>query len=65
MNPFYRSLQITLLTLGLLIFIASCSIFRRETGYGCPSGGANIGAERLLNEKGALKKSQRSKFRGK
>ena len=47
----------------LVVLMSSCSIFRKNSGYGCPRGGAAIGAERILTEKGALKKSQKTKFR--
>jgi hypothetical protein len=50
--------------IGILIVLSSCSIFKKNNMYGCPSGGAAIGAERILaGEKGALKKSQQSKFK--
>ena len=44
--------------------LTSCGIFRRNNPYGCPTGGANVGAERILaGEKGAIKKSRESKFK--
>ena len=50
--------------MGMALLLNSCSIFKKNNMYGCPSGGAAIGAERILaGEKGALKKSQQSKFK--
>lgn len=48
----------------LAVVFSSCSVFRKKTRHGCPTSGAAIGAERILEgEKGVLKKSQRSKFK--
>jgi hypothetical protein len=47
-----------------MLLFSSCSILKKKSIYGCPTGGAAIGAERILaGEKGALKKSQQSKFK--
>ena len=48
----------------IAFFLCSCGIFRRHSIYGCPTGGANVGAERILaGEKAAIKKSRESKFK--
>ena len=51
-----RSRQI-ILCLSLIILFSSCSIFRRNSGIGCPTGKA-IGAEKLLE---GDKKAQKGK----
>ena len=57
-----------ILSSGLIFLIAisfsSCGIIRKNNAYGCPTGGANVGAERILaGEKAAIKKSRESKFK--
>jgi hypothetical protein len=45
---------------------SSCSIFRRQQKYGCPTNGKNIGAERILSgDKAAIKASKKAgEFKG-
>ncbi len=45
---------------------SSCSIFKRQQKYGCPTNGKNIGAERILSgDKAAIKASKKAgKFKG-
>ena len=39
-------------------------IFQRKDKVGCPTDGRNVGAEKLLNDEMAMKKSQKAKWRG-
>ncbi len=48
----------------LISLLSSCSIFKRSRKVGCPTSGAAIGAERLLDDPKLLKKSMKSKFKG-
>ncbi len=45
---------------GLLL--ASCSLFKKNEKYGCPTNGKNIGAERILSgDKEAIKAAKNAK----
>jgi hypothetical protein len=45
--------------------LASCSIFKKNEKYGCPTDGRNIGAEKLAaGDEKALKQSQKAKYKG-
>jgi hypothetical protein len=39
-------------------------IFHRKEKVGCPTDGRNVGAEKLLSDEKAMKKSQKAKWRG-
>ena len=39
-------------------------IFHRKEKVGCPTDGRNIGAEKMLTDEKAMKKSQKAKYRG-
>jgi outer membrane murein-binding lipoprotein Lpp len=39
-------------------------IFSRKEKVGCPTDGRNVGAEKLLSDEKAMKKSQKAKWRG-
>ena len=39
-------------------------LFQRKEKVGCPTDGRNVGAERLLSDEKAMKKSQKAKWRG-
>lgn len=53
-----------LLFVAFVSLMSSCSIFRRGPKTGCPTSGAAIGAERLMEDTKLLKKSMKSKFKG-
>ena len=63
-NKYLQFMSIWGLVILISMIICSCGIFRRNSIYGCPRGGANVGAERILaGKKGAIKKSRESKFK--
>jgi outer membrane murein-binding lipoprotein Lpp len=39
-------------------------IFHKKEKVGCPTDGRNVGAEKLLSDEKAMKKSQKAKWRG-
>ncbi len=46
-------------------FLCSCSIFKKQEKYGCPSDGRNVGAEKLAaGDPKAMKASKKAKYRG-
>ena len=45
--------------------LSSCSIFRKNVKYGCPTDGRNVGAEKLLSgDAKTLKKARKAKYKG-
>jgi hypothetical protein len=63
-NKYYLLVLLILVTLGT----PSCKLwnkmFNREAKRGCPTDGRNVGAEQLLTDRAAEKKSKKAKFRG-
>lgn len=59
-----------LLAVVMVSFLLSTSgcfisrIFHRKEKVGCPTDGRNVGAEKLLSDEKAMKKSQKAKWRG-
>lgn len=52
---------------AFLISLNGCfisRIFHRKEKVGCPTDGRNVGAEKLLSDEKAMKKSQKAKWRG-
>ncbi len=46
-------------------FLGSCSVFKKQEKYGCPSDGRNIGAEKLAaGDPKAMKASKKAKYKG-
>jgi len=44
---------------------SACSIFRKNTKYGCGTDGRNIGAEKLLSgDPASMKAAKKAKWRG-
>ncbi len=40
---------------------SSCSIFRKQEKYGCPTNGKNVGAEKILSgDKAAIKAAKKA-----
>ena len=55
----------TLLIVTCAIVLSSCSIFRKNTKYGCPTNGRNVGAEKLASgDPAAVKASRKAKWKG-
>jgi hypothetical protein len=51
-----------LLGLVCVTLLASCSIFKGKTKYGCPTDGKNVGAEKLASgDPAALKAAKKAK----
>ncbi len=45
--------------------LSGCSIFRKNTKYGCPTDGRNAGAEKLASgDPKAIKAASKAKWRG-
>ena len=45
--------------------ISSCSIFKKNTKYGCPTDGRNVGAEKILSgDPKSLKAAKKAKYKG-
>ncbi len=45
--------------------LSSCSIFRKNEKYGCPTNGRNIGAEKILSgDPKSLKAAKKAKYKG-
>lgn len=45
--------------------VSGCSLFRRNTKYGCPTDGRNVGAEKILSgDPQSLKAAKKAKWRG-
>ena len=55
----------TLLNVTCAFVLSSCSIFRKNTKYGCPTNGRNVGAEKLASgDPAAVKASRKAKWKG-
>jgi hypothetical protein len=45
--------------------LSSCSIFRKNEKYGCPTNGRNVGAEKILSgDPKSLKAAKKAKYKG-
>ena len=56
--------KILLLVLWAYV-LSGCSIFRKNTKYGCPTDGRNVGAEKLLSgDPKSLKAAKKAKYKG-
>ena len=45
--------------------ISGCSLFKRNTKYGCPTDGRNVGAEKILSgDPKSLKAAKKAKYKG-
>ncbi len=45
--------------------ISGCSIFRKNTKYGCPTDGRNVGAEKILSgDPKSIKAASKAKYKG-
>jgi hypothetical protein len=56
--------QVLLIVTGAFI-LSSCSLFRKNVKYGCPTDGRNVGAEKLLSgDPKSVKASRKAKYRG-
>ena len=45
--------------------LSSCSLFRKNVKYGCPTDGRNVGAEKLLSgDPKSVKASRKAKYKG-
>ena len=54
-----------LLIVTCAFVLSSCSIFRKNTKYGCPTDGRNVGAEKLLSgDSKSLKAAKKAKYKG-
>lgn len=40
------------------------NLFRKKDKVGCPTDGRNVGAEKLLSDEKAMKKSSKAKWKG-
>ncbi len=52
---------------SFLVSLNGCFIsklFHRKEKVGCPTDGRNVGAEKLLSDEKAMKKSKKAKWRG-
>lgn len=56
--------QILLVVLCAFAFSA-CSLFRKNTKYGCPTDGRNVGAEKLVSgDPKSVKAARKAKYKG-
>ncbi len=54
-----------LLVIMCAYLLSGCSIFRKNTKYGCPTDGRNAGAEKLASgDPKAIKAASKAKWRG-
>ena len=54
-----------LLLITCAYILSSCSLFRKNVKYGCPTDGRNVGAEKLLSgDAKTLKKASKAKYKG-
>lgn len=45
--------------------LASCSLFRKNVKYGCPTDGRNVGAEKIASgDPKAIKAASKAKYKG-
>ena len=53
------------LVILIAFVISSCSIFRKNVKYGCPTDGRNVGAEKLLSgDSKSVKAARKAKYKG-
>ena len=58
-------MRLTLIIVTCAFVLSSCSIFRKNTKYGCPTDGRNVGAEKLLSgDPKSLKAAKKAKYKG-
>ena len=56
--------QILLIVVSAFV-LSSCSLFRKNVKYGCPTNGRNVGAEKLLSgDPKSVKASRKAKYKG-
>jgi hypothetical protein len=56
--------KILLIALCAYLF-SGCSIFRKNTKYGCPTDGRNVGAEKILSgDAKSIRASSKAKYKG-
>jgi hypothetical protein len=54
-----------LLIVMSVYLLSGCSLFRRNTKYGCPTDGRNVGAEKLVSgDPKSVKVARKAKWRG-
>ena len=54
-----------LLVVIIAFAFSSCSIFRKNVKYGCPTDGRNVGAEKLLSgDPKSVKAARKAKYKG-
>jgi hypothetical protein len=54
-----------LLIVMSVYLLSGCSLFRRNTKYGCQTDGRNVGAEKLVSgDPKAVKAARKAKWRG-
>ena len=54
-----------LVVIMIAFAFSSCSIFRKNTKYGCPTDGRNVGAEKLLSgDPKSVKAARKAKYKG-
>ncbi|MEJ7672598.1 MAG: hypothetical protein WKF59_07775 [Chitinophagaceae bacterium] len=45
--------------------LSGCSIFRKNTKYGCPTDGRNVGAEKILSgDPKSIRAASKAKYKG-
>jgi hypothetical protein len=48
-----------------ILLFCSCAIFQKKEKYGCPTGGAAVGAEKIASgDPKAMKAAGKSKYKG-
>ncbi len=54
-----------LLILISAYLLSGCSIFRKNTKYGCPTDGRNVGAEKILSgDPKSIRAASKAKYKG-
>jgi uncharacterized protein YceK len=54
-----------LLILISTYLLSGCSIFRKNTKYGCPTDGRNVGAEKILSgDPKSIRAASKAKYKG-
>jgi uncharacterized protein YceK len=54
-----------LLVLISAYLLSGCSIFRKNTKYGCPTDGRNVGAEKILSgDPKSIRAASKAKYKG-
>ncbi|MFM6925168.1 MAG: hypothetical protein ACKOU7_06665 [Ferruginibacter sp.] len=62
-----KKILLAVVMVSFLLGTSGCfisRIFHRKEKVGCPTDGRNVGAEKLLTDEKAMKKSQKAKWRG-